>query len=471
MAKVKIHIDPVTRIEGHLKAEVTVENGKVVDAHITAAMYRGFESILKGRDPLDASQITQRICGVCPTSHAIAASVAVEQATETKIPYNAVVTRNLIQAANCLQSHILHFYHLAGQDFIQGPDTAPFAPRFEYADLRLDPATNQIGVDEYLEALEVRRSCHSMVALLAGRMPHLHGVVAGGATQIPSQETIADYKKRMQNVRKFIEEKYIPMVYTISAHYRNLFDMAHGTKNCMCVGAYPKENGEMFFEAGTYINGKDAKFDVAGVTEDLRYSWFKNINSGGNFRHSTNETDVNKSGAYSFAKGLRYQGHAMEVGPHARMWIGNKPLSPMGQALAKKTFNMDVKNMRDLGIDMVFSIMGRHLARAEECYQLIEIIEYNLDKLQFGEEVYTKVKMKNGEGLAFTEAPRGSLIHYIDIKDGLINNYQLIPATLWNCAPRDDAGKRGPVEQALIGVPMVDGSAVNVARVIRAYDP
>ncbi len=471
MAKVKIHIDPVTRIEGHLKAEVTVENGKVVDAHLTAAMYRGFETILKGRDPLDAPQITQRICGVCPTSHAIASSVAIEQATNTQIPANAVASRNLIQAANCLQSHILHFYHLAGQDFIQGPDTAPFVPRFEFADLRLDPTTNNIGVDEYLEALEVRRTCHSMVALLAGRMPHLHGVAAGGVTQIPSKETIEEYKIRLQSVRKFVEEKYIPMVYTIGAHYRNLFDMAHGTKNCMCVGAYPQANGEMFFKAGTYINGKDADFDTELVSEDLRYAWYKNINSGANFRESTSETDVNKPGAYSFAKGLRYGGHAMEVGPHARMWINNLPFSPMGQALAKKTFGFEVKNTRDLGIDNVFSIMGRHLARAEECYQLLAIIDENLNRLQTGEETFAKVQMKDGEGLAFTEAPRGSLIHYIDIQNGLINNYQLIPATLWNCSPRDDKGKRGAVEEALMGVPMVDGSAVNVARVIRAFDP
>ena len=154
--KTTIAIDPVTRIEGHLKAEVVVENGKVVDAKLTGGMYRGFESI--------AAQIVQRICGVCPTAHATAASIALEKASGTAVPSNGRATRNLILGANYLQSHILHFYHLAGQDFIQGPDTAPFMPRYAKPDLRLPPAINAVGVDQYVEALEVRAVCHEMYA-------------------------------------------------------------------------------------------------------------------------------------------------------------------------------------------------------------------------------------------------------------------------------------------------------------------
>lgn len=129
-----IAIDPITRIEGHLKAEVKVENGKVVDAHLSGGMYRGFETIMKGRDPRDASQITQRICGVCPVSHALASSMALEKTAGIKVPHNGRIARNLMQGANYLQSHILHFYHLAGQDFIKGPDASPFMPRYAEPD-------------------------------------------------------------------------------------------------------------------------------------------------------------------------------------------------------------------------------------------------------------------------------------------------------------------------------------------------
>ena len=113
-----IAIDPVTRIEGHLKADVTVENGKVVDAKLSGGMYRGFEQILRGRDPRDSSQIVQRICGVCPTAHATASIMAQDAAFGVKVTNNARVTRNLVLGANYLQSHILHFYHLAAQDFV-----------------------------------------------------------------------------------------------------------------------------------------------------------------------------------------------------------------------------------------------------------------------------------------------------------------------------------------------------------------
>ncbi len=472
--KKTIHIDPVTRIEGHLKAEVVVENGKVVDAKISNGMFRGFENILKGRDPRDASQITQRVCGVCPASHSIASSMAVEKACGVTVPDNARVARNLIQAANYLQSHILHFYHLAGQDFIQGPDAAPFVPRFQESDLRLDPATNTVGVDEYLEALEVRRVCHEMVALLAGRMPHLQGVLAGGVSKIPTEETITEYVARFKKVRKFVEEKYVPMVYTVGANYKNLFETAHGTRNCMCVGLFPwdSEGKEYFFKPGVYYGGKDYAFDEKYVTEHFKYSWLQDKTSGNNYKDTDCIPEVGKEGAYTFSKAPRYMGNPMEVGPHARMWIANKELSPVGQQMVKKLFGINAKYFRDLGEDAVFSIMGRHVGRVEETYQLLDVVVDSLYQFKYGKDTYVPVTVpQTGEGAAFTEAPRGSLIHYVSIKDSVIDTYQLVPATIWNCSPRDDDGVRGPVEEAIIGVEMVGDSPVNVARVIRAFDP
>ena len=158
--KTTIAIDPVTRIEGHLKAEVVVENGKVVDAKLTGGMYRGFESILRGRHPRDAAQIVQRICGVCPVAHATASSLAIEAVCGVEVPENGRIARNLMLAGNYLQSNILHFYHLGGQDYFHGPDTVPFIPRYRNPDLRLSEEQNTLAMDEYIEALEVRQVCH-----------------------------------------------------------------------------------------------------------------------------------------------------------------------------------------------------------------------------------------------------------------------------------------------------------------------
>ena len=302
--KTTIAIDPVTRIEGHLKAEVVVENGKVVDAKLTGGMYRGFESILRGRHPRDAAQIVQRICGVCPTAHATAASIALEKASGTAVPSNGRATRNLILGANYLQSHILHFYHLAGQDFIQGPDTAPFMPRYAKPDLRLPPAINAVGVDQYVEALEVRAVCHEMVALFGGRMPHVHGILAGGAAEIPTKEKLVEYAARFKKVRKFVEEKYLPVVYLVGSQYKDLGAFGQGYRNALCVGVFPldDEGKEFVFKAGAYQDGKDMPFDVKRVTEDVKFSWFADSTSGKPFTKGENVLEVDKKGAYSFVK-------------------------------------------------------------------------------------------------------------------------------------------------------------------------
>ena len=214
MSKTVIAIDPVTRLEGHLKVEVQVEDGKVADAWITGGMFRGFEAILRGRNPRDASQIVQRICGVCPVAHATASSLAIEAVCGVEVPENGRIARNLMLAGNYLQSNILHFYHLGGQDYFHGPDTVPFIPRYRNPDLRLSEEQNTLAMDEYIEALEVRQVCHQLVALFGGRMPHLQGILGGGAAQIPDRETILEYAARMKQVRKFVENRYLPLVYT-----------------------------------------------------------------------------------------------------------------------------------------------------------------------------------------------------------------------------------------------------------------
>jgi hydrogenase large subunit len=231
--KIKVAIDPVTRIEGHLKAEVEVKGGKVVDAHIHGGMYRGFEQILKGRDPRDASQITQRICGVCPTAHATASVLALDDAFKVKLTDNGRIARNLILGANFIQSHILHFYHLAALDYVNGPDVAPFIPRYAKNDVRLDAATNQVGVNQYLEALEMRKICHEMVALLGGKMPHVQGIVVGGTTEIPTREALNMYLERFKKVKAFVMEKYVPLVYLLAGPYGDLLKCGGGYKNCV----------------------------------------------------------------------------------------------------------------------------------------------------------------------------------------------------------------------------------------------
>ena len=473
--KAKIAIDPVTRIEGHLKAEVTVEGGKVVDAKVSGGMYRGFENILRGRDPRDSSQIVQRICGVCPTAHATASVMAQDSAFGVENTANGRITRNLILGANYLQSHILHFYHLAAQDFVQGPDSAPFVPRYPNSDLRLNQDVNAVAVDQYIEALDVRAICHEMVALFGGKMPHAQGLVAGGTTEIPTKDRLLEYAERFYRVRKFVEEKYVPVVYTVGAQYKDLFQCGQGHRNCIAYGVFPlnDEMTDFAMKAGVYYDGEFHDFDPKLIKEYVKYSWFEDADTGLHYSEGKTRPNIHKDGAYSFVKAPRYNGKACEVGPLARMWVHNPELSPQGQKLLKDLYGLDAKYFRDLGEEAAFSLMGRHVARAEETWYMLDHIEEWLRQIQAGEETYVKPELPDSaEGTGFTEAPRGSLLHYLDVKDGVINNYQVVSATLWNCNPMDDMGQRGPVEEALIGVPVPDIDApVNVARLIRAFDP
>ncbi|SLM30179.1 Periplasmic (NiFeSe) hydrogenase large subunit [Desulfamplus magnetovallimortis] len=466
--KIKVAIDPVTRIEGHLKVEVEVDGGKVVDAKCSGGMFRGFETILKGRDPRDASQIVQRICGVCPTAHATASSLALDDAFNVKLTDNGRIARNLILGANYLQSHILHFYHLAALDYVNGPDVAPFIPRYKKNDIRLDKATNDIGVGQYLEALEIRKVCHEMVALLGGKMPHVQGIVVGGTTEIPTREKLNAYAERFKIVRKFVEEKYLPLVYLLAGPYGDLLKTGSGHKNCIAFGVFPMDNSgtNTLLKAGAYTDGKDSTFDPAKIKEYVKYSFFDDATTGLPPNQGKTVPDPEKAGAYSFIKAPRYDGKPHEGGPLARMWVTNPELSKTGQNA------LGVKKMRDIG-DAAFSILGRHVARAEETLMVAQAVEQWLSEAKPGAETFVPAPIpESAEGLGLTEAPRGALLHYIDIKNSVISNYQITSATIWNANPMDDMGQRGPIEQALIGVPVPDvENPVNVGRLIRSFDP
>ena len=465
--KVKIAIDPLTRIEGHLKAEVEVKDGVVTDARVFGGMYRGFEQILTGRDPRDAIQITQRICGVCPTAHATASALALDDAFNIKLTKNGRIARNLILGANYLQSHILHFYHLAALDYVNGPDVAPFIPRYAKNDVRVPKDINDVAVGQYLEALEIRKICHEMVALLGGKMPHVQGIVVGGTTEIPTRKALNAYAERFKIVKKFIMEKYIPIVYLLAGPYGDLLKTGGGYKNCVSWGVFPMDDaGNTLQKRGVFTNGKDHPVDTALIKEYVKFSFFDDATTGLNPTKGKTVPDPNKKGAYSFVKSPRYNGKPHEAGPLARMWVTNPELSKIGQQ------KLGVKKMRDIG-DAAFSILGRHVARAEETARVVDAVEQWLAEAVPGKETYVPAPIPDSsEGLGLTEAPRGALLHYINIKDQKIANYQVTSATIWNANPMDDMGQKGPMEQALIGVPVPDvENPVNLGRLVRSFDP
>jgi ferredoxin hydrogenase large subunit/hydrogenase large subunit len=493
-----VNLSPVTRIEGHLGIRVEVEDAKVVRAFAAGEMFRGFENILRGRDPLDAQYIVQRICGVCPLDHGMASVLAQDMAYGLVPPENGRIVRNLAQAANFIASHITHFYLLSALDFVdvariteyQGKDrslldlqawvksqlasrqvypAAPFLPRFN-AQYLADKEANFGALKHYMDALEIRAQAHKMGALFAGKMPHAASLVPGGVTVKATSLNIAQYQTLLETVQRFIDEAYLPDALAVAGAFPDYFSMGRGCNNFLAFGAFPEGPGadSMFFRGGARIKDQWQAVDPAAVTEDVGQSRFSSASGRQPYEGET-AAAPDKNAAYSWLKAPRYRGEPMEVGPLARLLAGcqdsrNTDLKSAVDGLLKTTG----RPLADLT-----SVMGRHLARAAECKLLADRCAVWLDQLKPDAPTFTDFSIpETGRGHGLTEAARGALGHWLEIKGRKISNYQCVVPTTWNCSPRDDRGVAGPVEQALVGTVVADpANPIEVARVVRSFDP
>jgi hydrogenase large subunit len=449
----KIIVDPVTRIEGHLMIEVEVDEGKVVDAKSSGTLFRGIELILQNHDPRDAQEMVQRICGVCPVGHATAAAFALDDAFGIEPPNNGRILRNLILGANYIQSDILHFYHLAALDYVKAPDTIlPLAPRYE-GDYRLPDNVNAAAVEHYLQALEMRKKAHEMLAIFGGRAPAPRSIVPGGVTEVVDAEKILHFKYRLAELISFIDNVYVPDVLAIADVYSDWLEIGRGCKNMLAYGAFPDGKGSRFMPQGTYIDGQDGGFDPKLVTEEVKYSWYSD-----DIDKSPTEAVVtpvpNKKGAYSWMKAPRYKGKVMEVGPLARMWVAKDPT---------------IRGMKE----KAFSVMGRHAARALEVQKIAHAMDEWVMQLKPGEPTCTPHELpKSATGVGLTDAVRGALGHWIKIEAGRVAKYNCVVPTTWNAGPRDEKNQPGPIEQALIGTQVKDANnPIELVRIVRSFDP
>jgi hydrogenase large subunit len=239
--KIAASFDPVTRIEGHLGVELEFDtvNGvqQVVNVQASGLLFRGFENILVGRDPRDAPLITQRICGVCPVAHGMAAVTALDKACGVTVPANARILRNLVNAANFIESHILHFYLLALPDFIAGPAMPPWQADWSI-DRRFDFKATEALMAGYLKAIEIRRKAHEMGALFGGKLPHPATYVAGGFTANPRPERIAAFRAYLNELLAFIQDRYMPDAELLAAHYSAYFALGRGPANLLSYGVF-----------------------------------------------------------------------------------------------------------------------------------------------------------------------------------------------------------------------------------------
>jgi hydrogenase large subunit len=312
-------VDPVTRLEGHLKIEVTVEGGVVTAAKATGTLFRGFENILLNRDPADAQHITQRICGVCPVSHGMAAIMALDEAYGVTAPDNARIMRNLVLAANMIDSHILHFYHLTMPDFIDGPDMPPWQPSWS-VDKRFDASTTSILIEHYVKALEMRRKAHEAGAIFGGRLPHPPTYIPGGFTTRPTSTGIAKFKSLINEIISFTRQTYIPDAEALAARYDDYGKIGRGYGNLLAFGAFDLDatGNNKLLKRGRVVNGSTTvnAVDIAAITEQVTYSWY--AEGGLNARLWPHDpVDPATKTSLFLAEGAALQRPAYEAGPLA----------------------------------------------------------------------------------------------------------------------------------------------------------
>jgi hydrogenase large subunit len=329
----KIVVDPITRIEGHLRVEAQLEGGRIAEAWSSGTMFRGMELILKGRDPREAWLWTQRICNVCTMVHAVASVRAVENALQIEIPENARIVRNIIGASQMIQDHVIHFYHLHALDWVDvtlalkadpqktsrlaesiSPWPRSGAEYFKsvrdkvqtlvssgqlslfasgywgHPDYRLPPEVNLIAVAHYLEALEWQRNFIRIHSLLGAKNPNLQTYLVGGMTttmdpNVPeaviNAERITFLRELVESVETFVEQVYVSDVLAVAPFYLDWFKLGEGTHNFMAYGGYPEisinDPASLFVPRGIILN-RDLStvhpFSPSEVTESVSHSWY-----------------------------------------------------------------------------------------------------------------------------------------------------------------------------------------------------
>jgi [NiFe] hydrogenase large subunit/hydrogenase large subunit len=332
MARAKVVVDPITRIEGHLRIEVEADAGRISNAWATSTQFRGIEIIMEGRDPRDAWAFTQRICGVCTVVHAVASLRAVEDALDIRIPPNANIIRNIVHGMQLIQDHVIHFYHLHALDWVDvvsalsanPEDTARIARSISpwpnnsatyfaaiqervrnfvnsgqlgiftngywgHPAYRLPPAVNLLGVAHYLEALDWQRDVIRVHTIFGGKNPHPNFLVGGMASAINLDETatinaerLADVHAMIRRAQQFVEQVYWPDLVAIAGFYKDWAAIGGGTGNYLACGEWPegdvRELDRLYLPRGIIMNrnlGEVLPYDHQQVREYINSSWYE----------------------------------------------------------------------------------------------------------------------------------------------------------------------------------------------------
>ncbi|MFM2063968.1 MAG: hypothetical protein RLZZ507_3639 [Cyanobacteriota bacterium] len=502
-----LDISPVGRVEGDLDVRVEIEDGYVTNAWTHAELFRGFEIILRGKDPQAGLIVTPRICGICGGSHLSSASWALDTAWGTEVPRNAILARNLGQIVETIQSIPRYFYGLFAIDLTN--KNYRRSHFYDEACRRFAAFTGksyEIGVTISAKPVEI-------YALLGGQWPHSSYMVPGGVmcaptlTDITRAWGILEYFRTnwlepvwlgcsleryeeiqsYEDFQKWLNEDIKHRESDLGLYWRMGLDIGLdrygvGVGKFVTWGYLPHEdrynkptiegrNAAVIMKSGVYDGCKDTHrlMEQGFVRENLSHSWYdegtQDWHPGDRKTSPTINNQKDFNGAYSWSSAVLHQDLGrLEAGPLARQLVAGGKHGESWQHY--DPFILDVfKKMGGANVHL------RQLARVHELVKLYRQAERCLREFKLNEPWYIKPKEKDGKGWGATEAARGALCHWVEIEDSKIKQYQVIAPGTWNIGPRDGAGKRGPIEEALVGTPIADpNDPVEVGHVARSFD-
>lgn len=469
-------LGPFNRVEGDLEVEVEINDGLVSKAWVNSPLYRGFEQILQGKLPMDALTYTPRICGICSVSQSIACANALAQAQNITPPINGQLVSNLILACENLADHLTHFYLFFMPDFAR--NAYQDKPWYENASTRFRAQTGTATTS----MLKARAEFMHITGLLAGKWPHTLSIQPGGTTTSASNSDKIELLGILTSFREFLETQlFSDTLENISqlttddslkswmethpqADFAQFLTIAEdlGLENLgrinaklMSYGVYSLDN-KPFLTPGIWTDGQLKKLETELIKEDISHSWMLSQQSAKHPFQGNTLPDPDQMDGYSWCKAPRYNEQVIEVGALARQTVAKHPLA------------LDlVKNSQS-------NVRNRIITRLLEIARIVPemenwVTQINPDKpFQLTSELPDET-----EGQGLIEAARGSLGHWVRIRNGRILNYQIIAPTTWNFSPRDKDDIAGALEQALIGTAVEnDGiGSVNIQHVVRSFDP
>ena len=466
----RLVLGPFNRVEGDLEVSLEVAHGQVASARVNSPLYRGFEPMLLGKAPGDVLTLVPRICGICSVSQSAAAAGALAAAMGLSPPANGVLARNLIQATENLADHLTHFYLFFMPDFAR--EAYAGRPWHGATAARFKAQTGRASSD----MLPARAGFMRLLGYLAGKWPHSLALQPGGSTRaVLGAEKVRLYAV-LREFRAWLEGtlfgdtlEAVAALDSAAAlkawargrqadfpHFLALAEdlelngIGGGATLFLSTGAH-----DGLFPPGCWDGTGVKSFDPAAIVEDLSHAWLEGDTPQ---PPATGQTfpRLDKAGAYTWCKAPRYAGQVAEVGALARLLVAGQPLA------------------RDLTPSGLGNVTARIVARMLEIAILIPAMEAWVLQLAPGEPFCHHADMPDeASGIGLTEAARGSLGHWLSIREGRIAGYQIIAPTTWNFSPRDAAGTPGPLEQALQGLPVAPGDAspVLVQHVVRSFDP